>query len=289
MFSPLIVERVKFPANTNPNLLLCVKAVSINANAMCIRIWRGSLCVSKQYQPLSWSTSSPNLRFSSFNLRRHGHKVAAYPVYAQGSWRSVTEARHNLYDSGFLRGFGIFDYLRIVNGVPVFLADHLARFSKTAKKMGIHHNHTEASLIDIIKEVVVFSRDPCIGVRIVLTGGVSASGFEPSSESELFVLVAPFAFADPARGVALMSREYVRDMPDIKTLNYAFALRCWPAVKASGADDLLYHTPELGVSESSRSNLFYVKVWKRHISLPCLICGQHRLLPLCRSAHRLLL
>lgn len=27
-----------------------------------------------------------------------------------------------------------------------------------------------------------------------------------------------------------------------------------------GCTDLLYHTPEHGVSESSRSNLFYVKV-----------------------------
>jgi D-alanine transaminase/branched-chain amino acid aminotransferase len=48
-------------------------------------------------------------------------------------------------------------------------------------------------------------------------------------------------------------------MADIKSLNYAFALREMPAVRAAGGDDLIYHTPEFGVSESSRSNLFYVK------------------------------
>jgi D-alanine transaminase/branched-chain amino acid aminotransferase len=32
-----------------------------------------------------------------------------------------------------------------------------------------------------------------------------------------------------------------------------------PAVRAAGGDDLIYYTPEFGVSESSRSNLFYVK------------------------------
>jgi D-alanine transaminase/branched-chain amino acid aminotransferase len=48
-------------------------------------------------------------------------------------------------------------------------------------------------------------------------------------------------------------------MADIKSLNYAFALREMPAVRAAGGDDLIYHTSEFGVSESSRSNLFYVK------------------------------
>lgn len=57
----------------------------------------------------------------------------------------------------------------------------------------------------------------------------------------------------------LISQKYHREMADIKSLNYAFAIRHWAEVKNRGGNDLLYYTDELGVSESSRSNLFFVK------------------------------
>jgi D-alanine transaminase/branched-chain amino acid aminotransferase len=94
---------------------------------------------------------------------------------------------------------------------------------------------------------------------LVLTAGFSLNGFDPVGESELYIFPSVFAFAEPTAGMRLMSREYKREMADIKSLNYAFALREMPAVRAAGGDDLIYHTPEFGVSESSRSNLFYVK------------------------------
>ena len=161
---------------------------------------------------------------------------APYPVYARGAWRSAAEASPSVTDAGFLRGFGIFDYLRIVDGNPIFLAEHLARFIRSADTMGISHGYSEGMLCDIVRELASSARHSCLGVRLVLSGGVSASGFEPTSQAELFVLAAPFAFADPARGASLLSRVYVRDQPDVKSLNYSFALRSWPAVKAAGAD-----------------------------------------------------
>ena len=42
-------------------------------------------------------------------------------------------------------------------------------------------------------------------------------------------------------------------------LNYAFGIRHIPEMKAAGADDLIYYTQKHGVSESTRSNLFYFK------------------------------
>lgn len=162
-------------------------------------------------------------------------------------------------DVGFLRGFGIFDFFRIMDGKPVFLSDHLDRFISSATLMGLKLDYSKSELTSFIHELAAMSVDSCLGVKMVLTGGESSNGFEPAAFSNLWILPGVFQFTDPVRGMRLLSQVYVREMAEIKSLNYAFAIRNWAQVKAAGADDLIYHTMEDGVSESSRSNLFYVK------------------------------
>ena len=183
----------------------------------------------------------------------------AYPIYYKGQWQDPEKVTVSVKDVGFLRGFGIFDFFRIMDGKPIFMSDHLDRFLSSASKMGLSHSYSKESLAALIHEIASLSVDPCLGVKLVLTAGFSLNGFDPVGESELYIFPSVFAFAEPTAGMRLMSREYKREMADIKSLNYAFALREMPAVRAAGGDDLIYYTPEFGVSESSRSNLFYVK------------------------------
>ncbi|MHA8049528.1 aminotransferase class IV [Aquirufa sp. ROCK-SH2] len=182
-----------------------------------------------------------------------------YPIYKNNAWLKSEEAFVSLQDVGFLRGFGIFDFFRIMSGKPVFLSDHLDRFLSSSDKMGIQHEYSKEQLGQLIAELAGMSKDECLGVKMILTAGDSMNGFEPIGQSNLYILPQVFTFADPEKGMKLMSFEFQREMADIKSLNYAFALRNWNQVKASGFDDVIYHTPENGVSESSRSNLFFVK------------------------------
>ena len=183
----------------------------------------------------------------------------AYPIYFKGKWQDPDKVTVSVKDVGFLRGFGIFDFFRIMDGKPIFMSDHLDRFLSSASKMGLSHSYSKESLAALIHEIASLSVDPCLGGKLVLTAGFSLNGFDPIGESELYIFPSVFAFAEPTAGMRLMSRAYKREMADIKSLNYAFALREMPAVRAAGGDDLIYYTPEFGVSESSRSNLFYVK------------------------------
>lgn len=182
-----------------------------------------------------------------------------YPIWFNGSWKKASEVQVSVKDVGFLRGYGIFDFFRIMDAQPVFLSDHLDRFIRSASLMGLNLTYTKAELASFIQELAAMSVDPCLGVKMVLTGGESSNGFDPAEHANLWILPGVFQFADPVKGMRLKSQVYVREMAEIKSLNYAFAIRNWSQVKASGADDLIYHTIEHGVSESSRSNLFYVK------------------------------
>jgi D-alanine transaminase/branched-chain amino acid aminotransferase len=182
-----------------------------------------------------------------------------YPIWFNGSWKKASEVQVSVRDVGFLRGFGIFDFFRIMDGTPVFLSDHLERFMRSADLMGLKLSYSKEELAACIHELAAMSTDACLGVKMVLTGGESSNGFEPGEQANLWILPGVFQFADPLKGMRLLSQVYVREMAEIKSLNYAFAIRNWAQVKAAGADDLIYHTLEHGVSESSRSNLFYVK------------------------------
>ncbi len=184
----------------------------------------------------------------------------AYPIFVNDGWVSPDKAYVSVKDIGFLRGYGIFDFFRIMDGQAIFLADHLDRFLSSAQKMGIQHPYSKADLAELIGQLATLSEDSCLGVKMVLTGGDSLNGFEPmEGKSNLFIFPGVFAFANPLDGMHLISQKYHREMADIKSLNYAFAIRHWANVKSKGGNDLLYYTDELGVSESSRSNLFFVK------------------------------
>lgn len=181
-----------------------------------------------------------------------------YPIWFNGAWKPANEVYVSVKDIGFLRGYGIFDFFRIMDGKPIFLAEHLARLQRSAEKIGIELPYSLDELSTCIYELAGITSDSCLGVKIVLTGGESSNGYLPN-QPNLWILPAVFQFTDPAKGMRLMSKEFVREMADIKSLNYAFGISNLPEMKAAGADDLIYYTAQHGVSESTRSNLFYVK------------------------------
>jgi D-alanine transaminase/branched-chain amino acid aminotransferase len=183
----------------------------------------------------------------------------AYPIYKNTAWFPPDQVNVSIQDIGFLRGFGIFDFFRIMDGKPIFLSDHLDRLLASAQKMGIVHNYTKAHLANLILELASKSVDKCLGVKMILTAGDSPNGFDVGPIANLYILPTVFSFLDPELGMKLMSLKYQREMADIKSLNYAFALRNWAEVKAKGFDDVIYYHNTFGVSESSRSNLFFVK------------------------------
>jgi branched-chain amino acid aminotransferase len=181
-----------------------------------------------------------------------------YPIWINGAWKPASEAHVSVKDVGFLRGYGIFDFFRIMDGKPIFLADHLSRFERSAAKIGIELPYSTDQLAACIDELAAMSTDACLGVKMVLTGGESLNGYVPGTPN-LWILPGVFQFTDPEKGMRLLSKEFVREMAEIKSLNYAFGIRHIPEMKAAGADDLIYYTEKHGVSESTRSNLFYVK------------------------------
>jgi branched-chain amino acid aminotransferase len=177
--------------------------------------------------------------------------------YINGQYLPENEANINITDLGLLRGYGVFDFFRVIDGQIVFLNDHLARFKASAAALQLAIPYTEVQLKQILATIISYNTCPLLGIKLVLTGGYSTDGFSPSTPN-FFVIAKPFAFAQMPNGMALMSLKYQRELAHIKSLNYMQPIQHLAAMKAQAAHDYLYHSRGY-VTELSRSNLFLVK------------------------------
>jgi branched-chain amino acid aminotransferase len=177
--------------------------------------------------------------------------------YINGAFVPEQEARLSVNDIALLRGYGIFDFFKAVNGVPIFIEDHLDRFEASAAKMHLAIAESREQLREAILTLIKRNPAPLLGIKIVLTGGLSPDGYTPTTPN-LLMIAKPFQFADANKPMKLMLVEHQRELADIKTTNYLLPIWLLPQMKAAKADDYLYHKDGY-ITESSRSNIFIIK------------------------------
>jgi D-alanine transaminase/branched-chain amino acid aminotransferase len=94
---------------------------------------------------------------------------------------------------------------------------------------------------------------------MILTGGYSPDGYEIAT-SNLIITQHSLTMPGQAvreKGVKIITHEYVRDIPHVKTINYTMGIWLQSKVKEQQAYDVLYHMNGQ-VSEFPRCNLFIV-------------------------------
>jgi D-alanine transaminase/branched-chain amino acid aminotransferase len=178
--------------------------------------------------------------------------------FINGDFVAPEQAMIHVSDLALLRGYGIFDFFRAIDGKPIFLEDHLDRFENSARLMDLKIPFTREECRDIIFRIIEKSNQPMIGVKLILTGGYSVDGYTPAEKANFIAFGSPFSFKPADYGMKVLTHHYIREIPEIKTLNYVVPIRLIPKLKAAGADDILYHFNGY-VSELSRSNIFIVK------------------------------
>ncbi len=170
------------------------------------------------------------------------------------------EAGVSLNDLGLLRGYGVFDYFRVLRGLPLFVQDYLARFERSAKHVGLGLPVALGDLEQDVHRLIRANKVREAGFQLLLTGGDAEDGFTPHRPT-LILLMRPLRPSDPnlyRDGAKLIAHAYLRNLPEAKTTHYPVALSLLPRQRAEGAVDVLYHQNGL-VSETARSNIFIVR------------------------------
>lgn len=168
-------------------------------------------------------------------------------------------AKIHVSDLSVQRGFGIFDFLKTINGKPIFIEDHFDRFYNSAKELNITVPYSKAELFKTISDLMEVNKLPDSGLKIILTGGFSPDGYQ-MADPNLIITQTPFKLdeANFEKGMRLITYNHQRQLANVKTIDYLQAIRLQPLVKQQLADDILYHH-EGSVRECPRANFFIVR------------------------------
>ncbi|NDK56193.1 aminotransferase class IV [Pontibacter fetidus] len=180
-------------------------------------------------------------------------------AYINGNIQPYGEAFLHISDLSIQRGYGVFDFFKVQNGRPVFLADYLKRFYESARLMELTVPLPESELTGIINELITINNLPLSGIKMILTGGYSDNGYDPTVPN-LIIQQQPLQLPTPemiAQGIKVITHEHVRELPSIKTINYTMGIRLINKIKQAAASDVLYQKNDV-VSEFPRCNFFIV-------------------------------
>lgn len=170
------------------------------------------------------------------------------------------EAKISVKDIALGRGYGIFDFFQIREGKPIHMEEHLDRFERSSHIMRLHLNWDREQVVHIIYDLMKKNKVQSAGVKLIGTGGVSPDGASIANGNLATIL---YPFKSPSTelhktGVKLLSYEYQRLLPHVKSINYLYAVYLSEELKKAGALEPLYYTPE-SVRETSRANIMAVK------------------------------
>src|SRR2546423_9845090 len=179
-------------------------------------------------------------------------------VFINGEFVPDESALIHFRDLAILRGYGIFDFFKVVNKEPVYLDDHLERFLFSAKTMRLPIQPKE-ELKEIIHQLIQKHSIPDYGIRMTLTGGYSLDGYQPDNPN--FIIATHFF--EPVKkeqfeqGIKLITYSHQRQLPRVKSIDYLMAVWLQPVIAEKGAYDVLYHQNGI-ITECPRSNIFMI-------------------------------
>jgi len=170
----------------------------------------------------------------------------------------AAEAKIGVTDLSIHRGYGIFDFFKIIDNRPIFIDDHLNRFYRSAAAMNMEAGLNRQELKQAIRNLMEHNGMPDSAIKIILTGGYSEDGYT-MGKPNLIIMQLRFKMEDPAemKPMKLVTYNHVRQLPAIKTIDYIQAILLRPFMKENHADDVLYHYNNL-ISECPRANIFIV-------------------------------
>ncbi len=169
------------------------------------------------------------------------------------------KATIHVSDLALLRAYGVFDFFRLVDLQPLFFNDHIERFFNSADILRLKCPVGRKKLKALILEVISANQIQNSGIRIVLTGGESPNGYSIGKPTLIVINepINPLPESHFTEGIKLISHEYLRDIPEVKTINYLVGIYKMPEIREKGALDLLFHWNGK-ISELTRSNFFII-------------------------------
>lgn len=181
-------------------------------------------------------------------------------VNINGELAKEAEAKIHISDLGLRRGYGAFEFFRVLRSIPVFIEDHLARLENSARLIELEVPYRKAQLEGFIRELIEVNELGAAGIQMVLTGGYSEDAFTPGEPN---LIIAPVEVKpQPERlythGSKIILYQNIREIAEAKTTTYVTAVKLSGRVRTEGATEVVYHDGTY-VTEGGRSSLCFIR------------------------------
>ncbi|MDD3705997.1 MAG: aminotransferase class IV [Clostridiaceae bacterium] len=149
----------------------------------------------------------------------------------------------------------IYEVLRVVSGIPVFLERHMDRLEVSAKLL----NHSIAGISDNIRysigELIKANNSPDKNVKIIVYNMEN-----PIPDYMVYFILSNYPTPEQYDvGVNVILLEEERNNPNAKVVNSGYKERVAAALADANAYEALLVNRENEITEGSRSNIFFVR------------------------------
>lgn len=161
-------------------------------------------------------------------------------------------------------GFGVYETLKVRNGILYFVENHINRLLHSATCIDLKHPFTEKQIETDINALLNSLSEKSLNLKMLLMGSA-----EPEEATLYLFALAPFF---PKRvwyreGVSVCSFVYERWMPQAKSLNMLPSYYYYTQARSEGHYDALLVDNKGNIREGTRTN-FYVMKGKKIYSAP---------------------
>ncbi len=198
-------------------------------------------------------------------------------VFLNGRFMPRAQAAVPINDRGFMYGDGLFETMRVVNGRPFRLAQHLERMARGAVFLKIKRPFTQKELQDFAGQLIRKNKLPNAILRVVLTRGPGERGYTAKPDGKPTVMMT--LHAAPALGKmiqwSLATSTFRIPAADplaaFKTMNKLTHVMARMEAVEKGADEALLLNTNGEVAETASGNLFWVS--RGRICTAPTVCG----------------
>ncbi len=189
-------------------------------------------------------------------------------VCVNGEFVLDTDAKVSVWDHGYLYGDGLFETMRAYGGKIFALDAHLKRLRQGAKCLRLEINYADKQLQCLLQETIWRNDLASAYIRLTYSRGAGPIGLDPDlcPTGTLVIMakpsqVAPVIYSEGiSLGVSPIRRNHPAALsPAIKSLNFGNNILAKIWAKEHGYDDALMLNQDGWLTETTVSNLFFVK------------------------------